>query len=68
MTDPKDQITNDEIRTFVKHLKDHTALGLLAWMQIIEESGISTEIEIQKHLARHYNLDIKSSGLLARIY
>lgn len=68
MTDPDDQITNEEIRTFINHLKDKTAIGLLAWMQIIEESTANDEGDIRKLILEKYELDSRSAFLLARIY
>lgn len=68
MAGPDDQITNEVIRTFINHLNDKTAISLLAWMQIIEESTANNEGDIRKLIQEKYELDTRSAFLLARIY
>lgn len=67
MVREKKEVSNEEISLFLKHLKDRTGIGLLAWLQLIEESSAKSDSQIFSVLVSHYELDEEFAEVLMTV-
>ncbi|MEQ8906864.1 DUF4287 domain-containing protein [Ekhidna sp.] len=58
----------EDIKSFINELKKGTGVSLLAWMQLIKESGIVQQKELVEWLCREHGRDHYEAERICSVY